>query len=114
MRDPAAEWSRGVRLCLFALTIVLAAFHVGQSIIIHQGIPGDMADGRLANCILEHLYRAIRGHGEILSPAQFYPTKGTLFYSDAHFGTAPFYIIFRTFGASMARSFQYWFLFIAG
>ncbi|MFL6541240.1 MAG: hypothetical protein ACJ8HU_10780, partial [Chthoniobacterales bacterium] len=114
MRELPAELSRGVRLSLFALTIVLAAFHVDQSIIIHQGIPGDMADARLVNCILEHLYRAVRGHGELLSPAQFYPTKGTLFYSDAHFGTAPFYILFRVLGASMARSFQYWFLFIAG
>lgn len=114
MRELPADLARGVRLSLYGVTIVLAAFHVGQSIILHQGIPGDMADGRLANCILEHLYRAVRGHGEILSPAQFYPTKGTLFYSDAHFGTAPFYIFFRAVGASMARAFQYWFVFIAG
>ncbi len=95
---------------IYALAIILAVIHCGQSVVFFGALPGDLADARLGNCILEHVYRAISGHAKLFSPAQFYPTKGTLVYSDNHFGTVFLYALFRLGGAGMATAFKGWLL----
>src|ERR671932_412630 len=70
--------SRTTLFCAYLVTVLLACIHTEQSIVFHNSIPGDIGDGRLVNCILEHVYQCIRGNGELFPPAQFYPIKGTL------------------------------------
>jgi len=94
----------------YIAAVIVAVLHVGQSIWLKNGIPGDLADARLVNCLLEHIYQWIGGHADLFSPSQFYPTRGTLVYCDNHFGTALLYAAFRVCGASMERAFQLWVL----
>jgi hypothetical protein len=96
-------------LC-YAVAVLAAVFHAGQSIFLWNGIPGDLADARLVNCILEHVYQWFCGYNELFSPVQFYPIRGTLVYTDNHFGTALFYALYRTVGLSMESAFQGWLL----
>ena len=91
-------------------TVALACAHTGQCIVFHNALPGDIADARLVNCILEHVFQRLRGHGEFLSTEQFYPLKDTIVYSDNHFGTGPIYAIFRLAGLSMEAAFTGWIL----
>ena len=44
--------------------------------------PGPRGDTRLIAYLVEHWYQALSGHADLLSPAMFYPVKGTLGYSD--------------------------------
>jgi len=44
--------------------------------------PGPRGDTRLTAYLLEHWYQALSGHANLLSPAMFYPVKGTLGYTD--------------------------------
>jgi hypothetical protein len=104
LRRNAAFW------WLYASTVALACVHAGQSIVFHNALPGDLADSRLVNCILEHVYQCLRGHGEFFSPGQFFPIKGTLVYCDTHFGTVLFYALFRVIGLSMEGAFEGWIL----
>jgi hypothetical protein len=103
------SWSK-FSIALYALTILFACVHTGQSIVLFGGIPGGLADARVTNCILEHGYQSILGYARLLSPSQFYPIEGTLVYTDNHLGTVPIYSVFRWVGFSMERSFQGWFL----
>lgn len=95
-----------------ALAIVAATFHTGQSVLLHNGVPGDLADARLVNCILEHVYQWMCSYTALFSPSQFYPVQNTLVYSDNCFGTALLYAAFRIAGASVETAFQGWFLVI--
>ena len=45
--------------------------------------PGPRGDTRLTVYLVEHWYQALSGHATLLSPAMFYPVKGTLGYTDA-------------------------------
>lgn len=94
----------------YAVAIFAAVFHSAQSVFLWNGIPGDLADARLVNCILEHVYQWTQGYTELFSPSQFYPVRGTLVYTDNHFGTALFYAIYRAAGLSMESAFQAWVL----
>ncbi len=94
------------------LTIVAATFHTGQSVLLFNGVPGDLGDSRLVNCILEHIYQWMCGYTTLFSPSQFYPVQNTLVYCDNHFGTALLYAAFRIAGASVETAFQGWFLVI--
>lgn len=100
---------------LLGLFCVLAVLHTTQAIWRSGGAayPGDPGDARFNNLVLEHDYLALRGIYEWFSPSQFFPTKGTLGYSDTHFGTLPFYAAARFAGLSIERSFQIWFVLIA-
>src|SRR5437868_1665979 len=97
---------------VYITAIILAVLHAGQSIWLKNGIPGDLADARLVNCLLEHIYQWMSGHADLFSPSQFYPTRGTLVYCDNHFGTGLLYAAFRVCGASMEGAVQLWVLLI--
>lgn len=75
-----------------------------------RSVPGDLADARFNSVILEHLYQWVRGDAASLwSPGFFYPTRGTLAFSDNHFGSGPVYILFRFAGLSREHAFDAWF-----
>ena len=43
--------------------------------------PGPRGDTRLTAYLVEHWYQILLGHGDLLSPAMFYPIKGTIGFS---------------------------------
>ncbi|HEY4147051.1 hypothetical protein [Pinirhizobacter sp.] len=74
-------------------------------------MPGDVGDARFNNIILEHLYRWCTGADKSLwTPEFYYPVRGTLTFSDNHFGTGWFYILARLTGLSQYQAFDAWFL----
>ena len=91
--------------------IVLAVLHMGQTIVFSGGarIPGTL-DSRLTNLVLEHMTHALRGWTSFASPPQFHPEPGTLYYSEAHWGTFLYYAAFRLSGATAEGAFQAWIL----
>lgn len=71
--------------------------------------PGDLADTRFNNIILEHDYQWLIGQQESLwDPPFFYPAKNMLAGSDNHLGTFLLYAPFRVLGFDEIRSFQWW------
>ena len=97
------ELSLGLIIVLFyALSIVGFSF---------EFFPGDLADGRFNNYILEHDYLFFIGEIESYWDADFmYPEPAVISYSDNLLGTAPFYSVFRVFGADRELSYQLWFV----
>lgn len=82
-----------------------------RSIDYFSAVPGDFGDDRFNSVILEHLFQWMTGRAESLwSPAFFYPFKHVLAFSDNHFGSAIFYVVWRLFGFSREISFDGWFL----
>lgn len=65
---------------------------------------GDRGDVRGFVYFCEHWYQAIQGKTDLLSPAIFYPVKGTLAYSDLLLGYAIPYALFRSIGLGMFTS----------
>jgi hypothetical protein len=98
--------------------VVAAAFAVGfanfpmQVLGAHfEYLPGDPADNRINNYILEHGYRYITGRAESFWDApMFYPARGVTAWSDAHIGMLPFYSAMRAGGLSPEGAFQGHFL----
>lgn len=97
------------------LWAVLAVLHVTQAIWTSGGAayPGNLADGRFNQLVLEHGYQSLRGRQHWYSPAQFYPVPNTLAYSDTHAGTLPLYVVLRGTGFSTERAWQGWFVIVA-
>jgi hypothetical protein len=62
---------------------------------------GDRGDARGFVYFCEHWYQSLIGKASLLSPAIFYPTKGTLAYSDLLVGVALPYSLFRALGFGM-------------
>lgn len=67
---------------------------------------GDRGDARGFVYFCEHWYQSILGKANLLSPAIFYPTPGTLAYSDLLVGFALPYSILRTAGLEMFSAVQ--------
>jgi len=60
--------------------------------------PGPRGDTRLSAYLIEHWYQVLSGHGDLLSPAMFYPVKGTLGFTDTYLGFVPSYSLLRVSG----------------
>ena len=74
-------------------------------------LPGDPADNRLNNYILEHGYRCLTGQaGPFWDAPMFYPTRRVTLTSDAHLGMLPIYTAFRAGGLTPEEAFQGYFL----
>lgn len=70
-------------------------------------LPGDPADNRLNNYILEHGYRCLTGRAtDFWDAPMYYPAPGVTAWSDAHLGMLPFYAAMRAVGLSPERAFQ--------
>jgi len=67
---------------------------------------GDRGDVRGFLYYCEHWYRSLSGKASLLSPAVFYPTKGTLAYSDLLLGVGLPYSFFRALGFDMFVSLE--------
>ncbi len=67
---------------------------------------GDFGDGKFCSITTEHWFRFIRGKESFSSINMFYPTKGTLAYSDMLFMYAPLYCLLRVFGVDMFLSYK--------
>src|SRR5262245_51984628 len=63
--------------------------------------PGPRGDTRLTAYLVEHWYQALLGHGELASPAMFYPVKGTLGFSDLFLVYVPGYSLLRFLGCGI-------------
>lgn len=99
----------GFWLCAWCL---LTLIHVTQAIWVSGGTayPGELADGRFNQLILEHGHQALRGSYTWSSPGQFYPEPNTLGYSDTHAGTLPIYTALRHLHVSREEAWQGWFV----
>ena len=74
-------------------------------------LPGDPADNRLNNYILEHGYRYLTGKvASFWDAPMFYPAARVTAWSDAHLGMLPLYAAERHCGLSVERAFQGHFL----
>src|SRR5436190_13163744 len=94
-----AAWAIGA--AIFFREPLLASFHV---------IFGDTVDGSLIIYTHEHLFRAITGHAQFLSPPFFYPQPNVLGFTDAVLLDLLPYAIFRGLGVDMFLSAQLMFL----
>jgi hypothetical protein len=111
-RRPIAPSRAAIWALLWGL---LAVLHVTQAIWVSGGAanPGDLADGRFNQLVLEHGYQSLRGVYAWASPSQFYPVPNTLGLSDTHAGTLPIYAGLRFAGLPMDRAWQAWFVVVA-
>ena len=82
---------------LIAGLLGLALFHSGEFGSQFNQMMGDRIDVRFCSFINEHLFQALRGKAEWLSPAMFFPHKGTLGYSDVFLLHFLAYAPFRVF-----------------
>jgi hypothetical protein len=74
-------------------------------------IPGDLADSRFNNYILEHFFRWVTGLDKSYWNATFfYPFPQTISFGDNLLGSAPIYALFRWSGLDMQTAFQGWYI----
>ena len=96
----------GVTIGLF-IVLFYSFSIVGFSL---EFFPGDLADGRFNNFILEHDYLFFIDEVEFYWDAGFmYPEPAVISYSDNLLGTAPFYAMFRWL-FDRETSYQLWFV----
>lgn len=77
-------------------------------------LPGDLGDTRFNLFLLEHSSQFLFGHVDHLWDGGFmYPEAEVISLSDNLLGSAPFYFLFRLFGADIFTAFQYWFVLVA-
>lgn len=109
------KFKKDLLVFLFLFVIVL---WIGLKLTILQGFgknfdsfPGDFADVRFINCILEHNWQWLKGNIDNYWDANFmYPEKKVITYSDNLLGNLPIYAIFRVFEFSVHHSLQGWLL----
>lgn len=72
-------------------------------------IPGDLADARFNNYILEHNYQYVIGKARLYWDGAFmFPNKNVIALSDNLMGTAPAYVGFRFLGFDRESAYQLW------
>ena len=101
------------RKCIAPLLLLFvgACFYLLRATDAFRSIPGDLGDARFNSVILEHLYQWGRGESASLwSPEFFYPTRGTLAFSDNHLGSGVFYVLFRLLTLDREHAFDAWFV----
>jgi hypothetical protein len=110
--EPRARWGVvGWVIVLSALGVGFWAFPLKTIGPGATHLPGDAADNRLNNYVLEHGHRYLRGlESSFWNAPMFYPTAGTTATSDAHLGMLPLYSALRAGGLSPEEAFQGYFL----
>ena len=86
-------------LCLGIIGTV--QYHLAQFSSRFDTFFGDRGDARGVVYFCEHWYQSVLGKANLLSPGLFYPTKGTLAYSDLLLGYAIPYSLLRGLGFGM-------------
>jgi hypothetical protein len=78
--------------------------------ILHGKIPGDLADGRFNEYLLEHFYQWVTGKAASFWSADFfYPFPLTIAFSDNHLGNGVIFAAFRMLGFSVGDAFRGWY-----
>lgn len=101
----------GYRVAPLALLAAGVCFYILRTTAWFTAVPGDLGDPRFNSVVLEHLFQWVRGDARSLwSPPFFYPARGTLAFSDNHFGSGLVYILFRFLGFGREGAFNGWFV----
>lgn len=115
-QDASFEWNRctwgpgGWVLIALSFAVGFANFPLQVLGTGFDHLPGDAADNRLNNYVLEHGYRYLTGRaGAFWDAPMFYPTRHVTAWSDAHIGMQPVYCALRTSGLAPERAFQGYF-----
>src|SRR6266498_5038863 len=88
-------------LVVAAFSLGFCAFPLKVTGLKADYLPGDPADNRLNNYILEHGYRCLTGqNGSFWDAPIFYPMRRSTVTSDAHLGMLPAYAGLRACGLS--------------
>ena len=95
---------RSSAIALLVGVIATLQYHSAQFLSAFDIFFGDRGDARGFVYFLEHWYQSLLGKASLLNPGIFYPTKGTLAYSDLLFGFAAPYSFFRMLGFGMFTS----------
>jgi hypothetical protein len=104
-QKPWVSWA------LAALISVAAYWLLARSNLSTGTALGDLGDARFNLYILEHTFRYLTGlDSSYQSPDIYFPFPGTLFFSDLHIGSVPFYLLFRSAGASSFTAYTLWIL----
>jgi hypothetical protein len=93
-------------LVLLAGIVGTIQYHSAQFLSGFDHVFGDRGDARGFLYYCEHWYHFLSGKASLLSPAVFYPTKGTLAYSDLLLGVGVPYSLFRVLGFDMFISLE--------
>ena len=101
--DQIRVYRRPVAAILVGVIATLQ-YHSAQFLSAFDIFFGDRGDARGFVYFLEHWYQSLLGKASLLNPGIFYPTKGTLAYSDLLFGFAAPYSFFRMLGFGMFTS----------
>ena len=101
--DQIRVYRRPVAAILVGVIATLQ-YHSAQFLSAFDIFFGDRGDARGFVYFLEHWYQSMLGKASLLNPGIFYPTKGTLAYSDLLFGFAAPYSFFRMLGFGMFTS----------
>ncbi len=81
-------------------------FHNSEFYTGFQLVPGGRGDTRLVTALLEYLHHSFHGVGQLVSPAFYYPTRGTLGYADMFLTYAVLYDWLRVGGWDIFTSLQ--------
>jgi hypothetical protein len=94
-------------LIAFAVGVIgVVQYHLSQFSSRLDIVFGNRGDARLILYTCEHWYQALLGKASLFSPQSFYPSKGTLAYSDLLLGYAIPYSILRGLGFEMFLSLE--------
>jgi len=103
----ARLWGRFAITALGLLGVVLVVFPA----ITHGRMPGDTADARFNEYLLEHFYRWVTGKaGSFWNAGFFYPFPLTIAFSDNHLGDGFIFAILRGLGFDPEDAFRGWYL----
>lgn len=111
MRD---KFKKYLRTLFLPMALLIAGLYFVPLKILQPNltkIPGDLADARFNNYILEHGYLFATGKVDKYWDASFmYPIKNVIAFSDNLIGTVPIYSAFRLLGMDRETAFQFWIL----
>jgi len=103
----ARLWGWSAIAALGLLGIILVVFPA----ITHGMMPGDVADGRFNEYVLEHFYLWLAGNvGSLWSADFFYPFPLTIAFSDSHLGEGMVFAALRGLGFDRENAFRGWYL----
>ena len=94
------------QILIFGAITLLELFFF-RNILWNGKLFGDSGDGRLTMLITEHWWRFFTGKEKFADLLMFFPTKGTLGYSDMLFGFGIIHSIFRLLGVDMYLSYKF-------
>ena len=96
---------------LIIIILILEAFFFRNILFDSGAMLEDAGDGLYTNLVTEHWYKVLIGKESIADLPIFYPTEGTLAYSDMLLGFGIFHTVLRLLGINMFLSFKFTLIF---